>query len=81
MRLAHQHIEANFPVKKHNQMKEHLLTTRAVELVAMKVDKLSGDLRHAFNILRKTLEHKLQSALDTLSVTYEDINRVVSEMY
>jgi len=37
-------------------MKEKLLTSKAIEFVAMKVDKLSGDLRLAFEILRKTTE-------------------------
>ena len=51
----------------------------------MKVDKLSGDLRQAFDILRKTVEAKIATlqieSPSSLSVTYEDVNRVVNEVF
>jgi|APCry1669190288_1035285.scaffolds.fasta_scaffold145453_2 Cdc6-like AAA superfamily ATPase len=40
-------------------MKGNLLTDRSIELIAMKVDKLSGDLRQAFDILRAAIQAKI----------------------
>ena len=51
----------------------------------MKVDKLSGDLRQAFDILRKTVETKITTINTTptssFTITYEDANRVVTEIF
>lgn len=53
----------------------------------MKVDKLSGDLRQAFEILRATIQSKVsQLEADALNehplqVTYEDTNRTINLIY
>ncbi len=53
------YIDSKYPVDQRKLLKASLLTQRAIDLIAMKVDKLSGDLRQAFDILRATIQKKL----------------------
>lgn len=53
------YIDSRYPVDQQKLLKASLLTQRAIDLIAMKVDKLSGDLRQAFDILRATIQKKL----------------------
>lgn len=53
------YIDSRYPVDHQKLLKGSLLTQRAIDLIAMKVDKLSGDLRQAFDILRATIQKKL----------------------
>ena len=66
-------------IDKQKSLMTELLTGRSLELIALKVDKLSGDLRQAFNILRQTISNKLETieASDALAITYEDTNRTI----
>lgn len=79
-------IHKCFIQEKRDALKEKLLTRRALELVAMKIDKLSGDLRVAFEILRKTIQRKIQFLQENkdskdFSITYTDTNETITEMF
>jgi len=52
----------------------------------MKVDKISGDLRQAFDILRNTINNKVEKINEdggssSLGITYEDTNRTINRIF
>ena len=85
-KLFHEYLIAHFSSDKHQALKEQLIHNRAIELIAMKVDKMSGDLRQAFEILRSTINKKAQliqsdEATESFTLTYEDANRTLNEIF
>lgn len=44
-KLFHEYLMSHFSSDKNQVLKEQLIHNRAIELIAMKVDKISGDLR------------------------------------
>ena len=76
-----------------NKLNE-LIDKKAIETVALKVDKINGDLRTAFNILRNTIMKKIEYLKDQdnsdakdsgresesslLQIRINDINNVIS---
>ena len=55
-------------------------------MAAGKIDKISGDIRVCFEILRSAIQNKLDqlSASQTttnIQVGYDDVNKVILEMY
>ncbi len=59
-----------------------------MELVALKIDKLNGDIRTAFDIIHHAILKKIAEInekpteyLKCYRITYDDVNYVITEMY
>ena len=65
---------------------QDLIHPKAFMMAAGKIDKISGDIRVCFEILRSAIQNKLDqlsiSSLATnIQVGYDDVNNVILEMY
>lgn len=58
---------------------DKLVDIRALELLGSKIEKISGDLRQAFSIVRETLQKKVDSLKSSTSymISIDDINGVL----
>lgn len=68
---------------------QELIEDKAFNLVAMKVEKMSGDLRTAFTIMQNAISNRLKVLDDQEShiedaavvVKMDDVNKVLLDMY
>ena len=65
---------------------QDLIHPKAIMMAAGKIDKISGDIRVCFEILRSAIQNKLDQLSTSVSTTniqvgYDDVNNVILEMY
>ncbi len=60
-----------------------LIEEKAFNLAAMKIEKMSGDLRNAFTIIQNAISNRLKVAGEggDVVVTMDDVNKVLLDMY
>jgi len=67
------------------QQLKSLVEEKAFNLAAMKVEKMSGDLRTVFTIVQNAIGNRVKEASDNndsqVVVSMDDVNKVLLEMY
>eukprot|EP00347_Sterkiella_histriomuscorum_P021811 403332685 len=90
--LVDRFIHKNYSTVKSQNSMRNLIDQRSYDMVALKVEKVSGDLRTSFNIMQCAITEKVKfikslsdkeaiSNPKTLLLTYEDVNKAIIEIY